>query len=175
MKQKLDPEVLRWSVQDPDSLNRYTTKVKDFRFVAARGGFVLLFLGLTLLQLFSFPGQFQHMHQTQGLSLIFEVALTLIVGLWLLCGQFALFALWKIVGEMKADTFYSQKNLVWIERLLLSLKTASVIPIALFLMIAPQADDPGILVVLSIATLFVFSLTATTSLLKDQIEMKARI
>jgi hypothetical protein len=41
-------------------------------------------------------------------------------------------------------------------------------------MIAPQADDPGFLVVLSIATLFVFSLTGTTSLLKDQIEMKAR-
>jgi hypothetical protein len=148
--------------------------VRDFRFIAARGGFVLLFLGLTLLQLFSFPGQFQHMRRTQGLSLVFEVALTLIVGLWLLCGQFALFALWKIVGEMKADAFYSQKNLVWIERLLLSFKTASVVPIALFLMIAPQADDPGFLVVLSIAMLFIFSLTAITSLLKDQIEMKTR-
>jgi hypothetical protein len=148
--------------------------VRDFRFIAARGGFVLLFLGLTLLQLFSFPGQFQHMRRTQGLSLVFEVSLTLIVGLWLLCGQFALFALWKIVGEMKVDAFYSLNNLVWIERLLLSFKTATVIPIFLFLMIAPQADDPGFLVVLSIATLFIFSLTAITSLLKDQIEMKAR-
>jgi len=148
--------------------------VRDFRFLAARGGFVLLFLGLTLLQLFSFPGQFEHMRQTQGLSLVFEVALTLIVGLWLLCGQFALFVLWKIVGEMRDDTFYSQKNLAWIERLLLAFKTASAIPIALFVMIAPQADDPGFLVMLSIVTLFVFSLTATTSLLADQIEMKVR-
>ena len=148
--------------------------MSEIRFIVAKSGFLLLFLGLTLLQLFSFPGQFQHMRRTQGLSLVFEVALTLIVGLWLLCGQFALFALWKIVGEMKADTFYSQKNLVWIERLLLSLKTASVIPIALFLMIAPQADDPGFLVVLSIATLFIFSMTAMTSLLKEQIEFKAR-
>ena len=148
--------------------------MRDFRFLAARGGFVLLFLGLTLLQLFSFPGQFEHMRQTQGLSLVFEVALTLIVGLWLLCGQFALFVLWKIVGEMRDDTFYSQKNLAWIERLLLAFKTASAIPIALFVMIAPQADDPGFLVMLSIVTLFVFSLTATTSLLADQIEMKVR-
>ena len=114
------------------------------------------------------------MRRTQGLSLVFEVSLTLIVGLWLLCGQFALFALWKIVGEMKVDAFYSLNNLVWIERLLLSFKTATVIPIVLFLMIAPQADDPGFLVVLSIATLFIFSLTAMTFLLKDQIEMKAR-
>ena len=148
--------------------------MRDLRFIAARGGFVLLFLGLTLLQLFSFPGQFQHMRRTQGLSLVFEVALTSIVGLWLLCGQFALFALWKIVGEMKVDAFYSLNNLVLIERLLLSFKTATVIPIVLFLMIAPQADDPGLLVVLSIATLFIFSLTAITSLLKEQIEMKAR-
>jgi len=114
------------------------------------------------------------MRQTQGLSLVFEVALTLIVGLWLLCGQFALFVLWKIVGEMRDDTFYSQKNLAWIERLLVAFKTASAIPIALFVMIAPQADDPGFLVMLSIVTLFVFSLTATTSLLADQIEMKVR-
>ncbi len=148
--------------------------MRDFRFIAARGGFVLLFLGLTLLQLFSFPGQFQHMRRTQGLSLVFEVSLTLIVGLWLLCGQFALFALLKIVGEMKVGAFYSLNNLVWIERLLLSFKAATVIPIVLFLMIAPQADDPGFLVVLSIATLFIFSLTAITSLLKDQIEIKAR-
>ena len=148
--------------------------MSEIRFIVAKSGFLLLFLGLTLLQLFSFPGQFQHMRRTQGLSLVFEVALTLIVGLWLLCGQFALFALWKIVGEMKADAFYSQKNLVWIGRLLLSVKTASAIPIALFLMIAPQAEDPGFLVVLSIATLFIFSMTAMTSLLKEQIEFKAR-
>jgi hypothetical protein len=60
------------------------------------------------------------------------------------------------------------------ERLLLAFKTATVIPICLFLMIAPQADDPGFLVVLSIVTLFIFSLTTVTSLLKDQIEMMAR-
>ena len=149
--------------------------MRDLRFIAARGGFVLLFLGLTLLQLFSFPGQFQHMRRTQGLSLVFEITLTLVVGLWLLCGQFALFALWKIVGEMKGDTFYSQKNLIWIERLLLAFKAASVIPFGLFLMIAPQADDPGFLVVLSIVTLFIFSLTATTSLLKSQIEIMVRV
>lgn len=135
---------------------------------------MLLFLGLTMLQLFSFPGQFQHMRRMQGLSLAFEIALTLIVGLWLLCGQIALIALWKIVGEMKGHSFYSGKSLKWMERLLLAFKTATVIPICLFLMIAPQADDPGFLVVLSIVTLFIFSLTTVTSLLKDQIEMMAR-
>ena len=146
--------------------------MRDFRFMAARGGFILLFLGLTLLQLFSFPGQFQHMRRTQGLSLLFEVSLTLLVGFWLLCGQFALVCLWRIVGAMKVDQFYSQGNLLWIERLVLAFECASVVPVILFLMLIPQADDPGSFVMLSIVTLFLFSLTAMASLLKDQIESK---
>ena len=146
--------------------------VREFRFIAARGGFVLLFLGLTLLQLLSFPGQFQHMRRTQGISLVFEIALTLVVGLWLLCGQFALFTLWKIVGEMKADRFFGEQSLLWIDRLLSALKAACVIPFILFVMLVPQADDPGFFVMLTIVTLFIFSLTAMTSLLKDQIVSK---
>lgn len=146
--------------------------MSDLRVFAARAGFVLLFLGLTLLQVFSFPGQFQHMRRTQGLSLLFEIALTIVVGLWLLCGQFALFTLWKIVGQIEAGTFYSFKNLEWIDRLLLSFRIATIIPIALFIMIAPQADDPGFLVLLCIVGLFIFSLSAMTSLLKSQVEMK---
>ena len=146
--------------------------MSDLRVFAARSGFVLLFLGLTLLQLFSFPGQFQHMRRTQGLSLLFEIALTIVVGLWLLCGQFALFTLWKIVGQIEAGTFYSFKNLEWIDRLLLSFRIATIIPIALLIMIAPQADDPGFLVLLCIVGLFIFSLSAMTTLFKSQVQMK---
>ncbi len=112
------------------------------------------------------------MRQTQGISKILEVVLTLVVGLWLLCGQFALIALWKIVTEINSDSLYTNRNLAWINRLLLSFKVASLMPIFLFLLIAPQADDPGYLVLLSVLTIFIFSLTVTTSLLKDQIEMK---
>ena len=147
--------------------------MRDFRFIAARGGFVLLFLGLTLLQLLSFPGQFQHMRRTQGLSLVFEIALTLVVGLWLLCGQTALFTLWKIVGEMQADRFFGEQSLLWIDRLLLALKAACVIPCILFVMLVPQADDPGFFVMLTILTLFLFTLATVASLLRDQIKSKA--
>lgn len=146
--------------------------MRDIRVIAARVGFLILFLGLTLLQLFSFPGQFQHMRRTQGLSLLLEVSLTILVGFWLLCGQFVLVCLWRIVGTMKTHQFYSQSNLLWIERLVQGFKCASVVPVILFLMLIPQADDPGFFVMLSIATLFIYSLTAMTSLLKDQIASK---
>jgi hypothetical protein len=54
----------------------------------------------------------------------------------------------------------------------MSFKVASVIPAVLFLMLVPQADDPGFFVLLAIVALFIFSLTATTSLFKDQIASK---
>jgi hypothetical protein len=144
----------------------------QYRFLVARAGFVLLFLGITFIQVLSFPGQFAHMGKTQGISLAFEVALTLVVGLWLLCGQVALVFLWKIVGAMNANQFYSKGTFGWIERLLWTLKLSCLIPLLLFMMTISQADDPGFYVLLSVVTLFIFSLTAMTSLLKDQIEIK---
>ena len=146
--------------------------MRDLRFMVIRICFVLLFLGITLLQFFSFPGQFQHMRRVQGFSLFLEFSLTLVVGLWLLCGQIALICLWKIVRAMQTSTFFTPQNYVWIRRLLFSLEGACIMPIALFVIIAPRADDPGNLVVLLILTLFFLTLTLTTSLLKDQIAEK---
>jgi hypothetical protein len=106
------------------------------------------------------------------MSLLIEVALTIVVGIWILCGQIALYCLWQIVESMRCNRFYSAENLNWIARLLMSFKVASVIPAVLSLMLVPQADDPGFFVMLTIVALFIFSLTATTSLLKDQIASK---
>ena len=146
--------------------------MSEMRFNVAKAGFLLLFLGLTLVQFLSFPGQFQHMRRTQGISLFIEVCLTIVVGLWIFCGQVALYCLWQIVGNMRRNRFFSEVNLIWIQRLLASFKGASVIPAVLFLILIPQADDPGFFVLLMIVSLFIFSLTATTSLLKDQIASK---
>jgi hypothetical protein len=146
--------------------------MSEKRFIVAKAGFLLLFLGLTLVQFLSFPGQFQHMRSTQGMSLLIEVGLTIVVGIWILCGQVALYCLWQIVESMRRNLFYSAENLKWIQRLLMSFKVASVIPAVLFLILIPQADDPGFFVMLTIVALFIFSLTATTSLLRDQIASK---
>ena len=117
--------------------------MSEKRFIVAKAGFLFLFLGLTLVQFLSFPGQFQHMRRTQGISLLIEVALTIMVGVWILCGQIALYCLWQIVESVRSNWFYSVENLNWIARLLVSFKVASGIPVVLFLILAPQADDPG--------------------------------
>ena len=146
--------------------------MREIRFTFAKAAFLFLFMGITMMQFLSFPGQFQHMQKTQGISLLLEISLTLTVGLWLLCGQLALLCLWQIVESMRKGRFFSRETLNWIERLLLSFKVASAIPVALFLILIPQADDPGFFVLLTIIALFIFSLTAATSLMRDQIASK---
>ncbi len=73
---------------------------------------------------------------------------------------------------MNASQFYSRRNFGWIQRLLWTLKLACLFPLILFIMTIPEADDPGFYVLLTVVTLFIFSLTAMTSLLRDQIEIK---
>lgn len=139
------------------------------QFIIARGSLLLLFFGITFIQLFSFPGQFAHMRRMQGVSLLLEISLTLVVGMWLLCGQLALVAIWKIVGEMKAQRFFALRSMQLIDRLIFALKAACVFPIIIFTLVAPQADDPGFFVLLSVITLFLVALAAITTLIKDQI------
>jgi len=114
------------------------------------------------------------MRRTQDIDIVFEIALTLLFGLWLLCGQIALICLWRIVGFMKYSNFFSVPTLKWLNRLVLAFWIACAIPVILFTLIAPQADDPGFLVLLFVVTLFIFSLTAITSLLRDQIKGKVK-
>ena len=143
--------------------------MQELRFTAIKVLFFLLFSGLTLLQVFSFPGQFQHMRRMQGLSLLLEISLIFMVGLLLCCGQVALICLWRITEAIRVGLFFSHSNIVWIGRLLRAFKVASAIPVILILILAPQADDPGFFVMLSILMLFIFSLTVITSLLKEVI------
>jgi len=73
---------------------------------------------------------------------------------------------------MEKNAFYSPEALIWINRIVKTLKIAQLIPFALILLIAPQADDPGVLVMLTAITLFLFSLFQISALMRDQIAIK---
>ena len=63
------------------------------RFKVAQGSLLALFGIVTLLQLFSFPGQIAHMRRVNGLSLVIEILLTLLL--------FALFACARLKQILK--------------------------------------------------------------------------
>ena len=142
------------------------------RFKITRVAFTLLFIIVTTLQVFSFPGQFSHMRRASGISLIIELALTLLFGIWMLCAQTAIFALWKIIGFMEKDMFFTHSSLRWIDRLVTALKTAVIVPALLFLTLASEADDPGFFVLLSAIGLFLFSLAIISVLFREQIRSR---
>ena len=142
------------------------------RLLVTRVALALLFFIVTVLQIFSFPGQFAHMRKESGISLLFEIILTLAVALLFLCAQVAIYSLWKLISHMQSGTFYSSESLNWINRFVAAVRTALIFPILLILIIAPQADDPGALVMLSAITFFVGSIYLMSSLLRDQIQSK---
>ena len=147
-------------------------KIIITRYLVARVSLALLFFIVTVLQLFSFPGQFAHMRKESGISLLLEIILTLAVAFLFLCAQVAIYSLWKLISYMQSSTFYTTTSLNWINRFVTAVRTALIFPILLILIIAPQADDPGVMVMLSAITFFVGSIYLMSSLLRDQIQSK---
>lgn len=142
------------------------------KYRLTRATFALLFLIVTVLQLFSFPGQFAHIRKVEGFSLLFELALTITVGALFLSAQVIIFSIFKLINFMEKGHFYTHNSFKWIKRIVSTLKIAQLIPLALILLIAPQADDPGVLVMLTAITLFLFSLFQISALMRDQIAIK---
>jgi hypothetical protein len=149
---------------------RISTNVS--KFLLAKVALIGLFTIVTVLQVFSFPGQFAHMGRINGWKLIMELALTLLVALLFLCAQISIFSLAKLIKHMESGTFYTTNSYTWMNRLILALKAAVAFPIILILIIAPQADDPGVMVMLTAITLFIFTIFIVSSLLRDQIQSK---
>lgn len=132
----------------------------------------LLFSITSILQIFSFPGQFENMRKTDGISQIFELTLTLLFALWFLCGQLAAISLWKVVGFIERGEFFTTTALKWIDRVVSSCWAAVAVPIAIFLVTIPRADDPGVFVLLMAVGIFLFSLALFATILREEIRSK---
>jgi hypothetical protein len=145
----------------------------NFKILYARSSIILLFAIVTMLQIFSFPGQFAHMRRVGSIELLFEIWLTLLLAIWLFTAQFALLCLWKIVGQISLNSIYNNSALKWLDRLVQAFKYALIIAFTVFISIALEADDPGAPVMLIALTLFISTLFMATSLLRDQLRSKS--
>lgn len=144
----------------------------NFKILYTRISIILLFAIVTMLQIFSFPGQFAHMRRVGSIELIFEIWLTVLLAIWLFTAQFALLCLWKIVGQISLASIYSSTALKWLDRLVQAFKYALFTAVTVFISISVQADDPGAPVMLIAITLFISTLFIATTLLRDQIRSK---
>ena len=144
------------------------------KFTVARISITLLFFIVTMLQFLSFPGQISHMRDKNSWSLVFEISLLILVVSWMLAAQIALINIWKITSHMKRETFFSASCISLIDNVLKCFAGAIAIAIAMFALLAPQADDPGFFVLLTAVTLFISTLYILVRLLRDQLVQKVQ-
>jgi len=144
----------------------------SWKFIFARVSIAGLFFIVTVLQVFSFPGQFNYSRRQGEINTVTQIALTIFLGSWMLAVQIGLISILKIVNHMQLGRFFTANCFNWIVRLAFAMKYSAFVPVGLILIIAPRADDPGIMVVLLTLFLFSTSLAVFASLIRDQIKFK---
>lgn len=146
---------------------------RNFKILYARSSIIFLFIIVTMLQIFSFPGQFAFMRTVGSIELLFQIWLTLLLAIWLFTAQFGLLCLWKIVGKIENSSIYSKGSLKWLGRLVQAMRYALITGAVVFFSVVIQADDPGVAVMLIALNLFISTLFVATSLLRDQLSVKS--
>jgi hypothetical protein len=112
------------------------------------------------------------MRQQDSIELFLQIALTSLVALWLFAAQYALISIWKILNYMQKNEFFTVECFSWVTSIVATFKFASAVPVGLIVLIAPQSDDPGVLVMLLAILMFLLTLAVVMSLFRDQIQTK---
>ena len=146
---------------------------RNFKILYARSSIIFLFTIVTILQIFSFPGQFAYMRTVGSLELLSQIWLTSLLAIWLFTAQFGLLCLWKIVGKIEHSSIYSKGSLKWLGRLVQAMRYALITGAVVFFSVVIQADDPGVAVMLIALNLFISTIFVATSLLRDQLSVKS--
>lgn len=128
-----------------------------------------LFLLVTMLQLFSFPGQFRFEANTHQGSQLVRWALTFAVGLWFLLAQVAIVTLWKILRLIQANQLVSERGLSVVNLLVRTLATAMAYGVTFTLFAAISADDPGPVVIITALTAFISAIYVVSYFVRHQI------
>lgn len=117
--------------------------------LALRAFLVLLFLLLVMLQLLSFPGQFEHMAREHPDDAHLRWPLTALAFVGIACVQVIIVSVWKLLGMVATDRIFSDRSMVWVDAILYAIAFDWLLFLGLYLWVASQADDPGIVVLMT--------------------------
>ena len=130
---------------------------------------ILLFLAVSMLQLFSFPGQFRYEASTSGSSQVTRWALTFAVGLWLFLAQVAIVALWKILALIRRDALRTPAGSHWFNLLIRTFAISALYGTVITFVAALTADDPGPVVIVASLTAFIVAIYVVGFFMRHQI------
>ncbi|MFI7481463.1 DUF2975 domain-containing protein [Kocuria sp. M1R5S2] len=119
---------------------------------ALRVFLVLLFAILVVFQVMSLPGQFAHMAQESPESAHLRWPLTALFGFWILCAEVVVVSTWKLLGLVKNDRIFSEASLIWVDAIVWAVGAAWVVLLGVSFVVGVNADDPGPVLVLMLAS-----------------------
>ena len=127
-------------------------------FLVSRLVLIGLFAIVSMLQLFSFPGQFRFETSHSGGSQATRWFLTIMVGIWFLFAQISIVALWKILTLIYREKLIGNIGIQWVNILMRCLASAAIYGAAITLLAGVAADDPGPGVITASLTIFISAL-----------------
>ncbi|SNY62143.1 DUF2975 domain-containing protein [Paractinoplanes atraurantiacus] len=126
----------------------------------------LLFAVLIFFQTVSLPGQFAHMAREAPEGAYLRWPATIVTIFWVLCVQAVIVATWKLLTLVQKDRIFTPASMVWVDVILWAFGAGWVTLTGVFLYVGFNAEDPGLPLLLFLATTGVTVLTLLITVLR---------
>ena len=127
------------------------------RAIAALRLFLVAFFAiLVMLETLSLPGQYRYEAKQHPEDAGETLALTAVAVFFVVCVQVVIVATWKLLSFVRDDRIFTEAAFGWVDAIIWAITAAWVGLAGVYVWVGLHADDPGIMVVL---TLFVIALS----------------
>jgi hypothetical protein len=116
---------------------------------------VVLFGVLVVFQTLSLPGQFRYMAEQNPQDAGLRWPATIITIFWVLCVQVVVVATWRLLTLVSRDRIFTEASLGWVDTIVWSVAAGWVVLLGVLGWVGFQADDPGLPLVLFLASVVV--------------------
>ncbi|GIG35055.1 DUF2975 domain-containing protein [Cellulomonas pakistanensis] len=113
---------------------------------------VVLFGILVVFQTLSLPGQFRYLAEQNPEDAALRWPATAITVFWVLCVQVVIVATWRLLTLVQKDRIFTEASLGWVDAIVWAVAAGWLVLIAVLLWVGFQADDPGLPMLLFLAT-----------------------
>jgi len=133
------------AILDHMTLDRWATAL-------LRIALVVLFGILVVFQTLSLPGQFRYLAEQHPEDAALRWPATVITVFWVLCVQVVIVATWRLLTLVRRDRIFTEASLGWVDAIVWAVAAGWLVLVGVLLWVGLHADDPGLPMLLLLAT-----------------------